>query len=208
MARIRHVAALGSALALAGCAVAPPAGPRIVSLPGPNKTFAQFQQDDAQCRQYGQQVSGGLPAAQAASANATNAPIAGTAIGAAVGAVIGAAAGNPALGAAIGGGAGLLFGSASGAGQAEYSELSLQERYDIGYAQCMAANGNSVPPPGSPAYGYGYGYPYYGPWWWGYGPWWWGGGFVFVGHFHHHFGGHFAGHFASHGHFGGGGHHH
>ena len=207
MARIRHVAALVSALALASCAVAPPTGPRIVSLPGPNKTFAQFQQDDLQCRQYGQQVSGGLPAAQTASANATNAPIAGTAIGAAVGAAIGAAAGNPALGAAVGGGTGLLFGSASGAGQAEYSELSLQERYDIGYAQCMAANGNSVPPPGSPAYG-AY-YAYYGPGWWNYGPWWWGGGFVFVDHFHHHrFGGHF-GHFHGHGHFaGGGGHHH
>jgi hypothetical protein len=179
-------ALLATAAALAACTVAPPAGPSIAALPPANKPFEVFQQEDLQCREYGAQASGGVPAAQAASANATNAPFAGTFIGAAVGAAIGAAAGNPALGAAIGGGAGLLFGSASGAGQAGYSGLALQQLYDVAYAQCMAAHGNAVPPPGSPAYAafgspYFYPYypffPYYGPW----GPWGWGGGGVFIG---------------------------
>jgi hypothetical protein len=213
MVRIRHVAALLSALGLAACAVAPPAGPRVAALPPPNKPLEVFQQEDLRCRQYGAAATGGAAEAQAAAANATNAPVAGTAIGAAVGAVIGAAAGNPALGAAIGGGTGLLFGSASGANQAAFSELSMQQRYDIAYAQCMAASGNAVPPPDSPVYGYGLGYgypyPYYGPWW-DYGPWWWGGGFVVVGHGHHHghWGGHWGGHAGGQGHVAGGGHHH
>jgi hypothetical protein len=198
MARLGTILTVLGTAALAACAVTPPTGPRIAALPPANKPLQVFQQEDLQCRSYAGQASGGTAAASAASANATNAPIAGTAIGAAIGAVIGAAAGNPALGAAVGGGSGLLFGSAAGADQASYSEFSLQQRYDIAYAQCMASYGDSVPPPGSFAYAeYSYGpyyYPYYGPWWWG------GGAFFIGGHFHHHD--------RDHGHFHGGGHHH
>jgi hypothetical protein len=69
----------------------------------------------------------------------------------------------------VGAGTGLLAGSAVGAGNASISAEGLQQRYDIAYAQCMAASGDHVqalPVAWSYApYEYGYGYPgYYSPW--------------------------------------------
>ena len=67
----------------------------------------------------------------------------GTALGAAAGAAIGGG-----TGAAIGAGSGLavggLMGSSSGMSSAEIN----QQRYDMGYVQCMYAKGNRVPIPG------------------------------------------------------------
>jgi hypothetical protein len=70
----------------------------------------------------------------------------------------------------VGAGVGLLAGSAIGANQAQAAGFSLQERYDVAYAQCMTSRGNSVqaPPPRVVAYPYPYGYygypaPYWGP---------------------------------------------
>src|SRR5262245_52785343 len=62
--------------------------------------------------------------------------------------------GEPATGAAVGAGAGLLEGTAVGAGNAYGAGVSAQNKYDIGYVQCMYAKGNQVPvPQGSkPAY--------------------------------------------------------
>ena len=65
-----------------------------------------------------------------------------------------------------GAGSGLLFGSAAGAGNAYASAAGVQARYDIGYAQCMVAHGNTVQPipttyAGYPSYPYGYPYPAY-----------------------------------------------
>jgi hypothetical protein len=65
------------------------------------------------------------------------------------------------------------------------SSAVLQQRYDIAYAQCMAADGNPVLPPPYGSYGYVAAYPpYYGPW---LGPsltlGWFGG---VEPHFHHH----------------------
>jgi Glycine-zipper domain len=180
MLRVASCITLAGTLALGACAVAPPTGPSVMAMPAQGKSFEQFQQDDAICRQFASASIGGAAPAQAATDSAVNSAAVGTLLGAAAGAAIGAAAGNPALGAAAGAGGGLLIGGASGANAAAYSGESLQRRYDMGYLQCMAAKGESVPTaaasgqayPGAypyPAYAYpaypGYYYPryYYGP---------------------------------------------
>ena len=179
MLRPSAAIALVSALAVGACAVPPPTGPSVMALPAKGKSFEEFQQDDVVCKQYAsQQIGYGSPA-EAANTSAINSAIVGTAIGAAAGAALGAAAGNPALGAAAGAGGGLLFGSAAGAGAAQASGAALQQRYDMGYVQCMSAKGESVPVsqvtarsypyyprpyyyPGYPSYYYpGYYYPPY-----------------------------------------------
>jgi hypothetical protein len=175
--------------ALAACAVAPPSGPDIVAMPGQGKDLASFQQDDAACRGYAQQSTGGTQAAQAATNNAVGSAVVGTAVGAAAGAALGSVGGAVGAGAAIGGATGLLAGSAIGANSAQASADDLQFHYDTAYAQCMASRGNQVasPPPayaGPTPYAYPYPYPYpypayYGPpvvvrygWGWGWGPRW------------------------------------
>jgi hypothetical protein len=177
MSRLSVSAALLGSLALGACVAAPPVGPSVPVMPGPGKTLAQFQQDDLTCRGYAEQQIGGAQPAQAANDSAVSSAVVGTGIGAAAGALLGAAAGNPGVGAAAGAGAGLLLGSAAGAQNAQYAGANLQQRYDLGYMQCMAANGENVPPPQqaarpvyyAPAYAYPapvYYYPapaYYGP---------------------------------------------
>jgi hypothetical protein len=170
-------AAVAGALALSGCAVAPPSGPDIVAMPGKDKSFEAFQADDVACRQYASaQIGNGSPAA-AANQSFVNSAALGTVLGAAAGAAIGAATGNPAVGAAIGAGSGLFLGGATGVNAAGASGNALQWRYDTGYAQCMAAKGESVTAPAAaypayPSYPYAPGYypypyypyyPYYGP---------------------------------------------
>jgi hypothetical protein len=188
--------ALAAPLVLSACAVAPPTSPNVLVLPNAGKDLARFQQEDATCRGYAQQQIGYGSPQQAANQSAVGSAALGTGLGAAAGALLGAAAGNAGAGAAIGAGGGLLAGSAVGASNAGTSAGNLQQRYDIAYLQCMAANGNTVPTTaeGEPYlfepyaysgaypgyYGY-YGYPYYGPFF---------GGAAVVGvfghrHFHH-----------------------
>lgn len=196
MLRLPPIAALAAALALGACAVAPPTGPSVMALPAKDKNFAEFQQDDATCRQYAASQIGNSSPAQAANESLATSAAAGTVLGAATGAAIGAATGNPAAGAAIGAASGLLLGTATGASAAGYSSASLQRSYDIGYIQCMSAKGESVPAlagaPGS--YGYypygpyaysAYPYPYY-PYPYYYPPVFAGGRFAFFGG-HRHF---------------------
>jgi hypothetical protein len=113
-------------------------------LPGDFKSFEQFQSDDGVCRNWSAQQIGITPD-QAATHSVVTGTLVGTLTGAAAGAAIGAAAGNPALGAAVGAGAGALFGSSIGFGQAWGSGLSVQNRYDISYMQCMYTKGNQIP---------------------------------------------------------------
>ena len=170
MLRVKEIAALAGALALGACAVAPPPGPSVMALPGKDKSFADFQQDDMSCRQYASVQTGGTTPAQAANDSAIGSAAAGTLLGAAAGAAIGAAVGNPAAGAAIGAGSGLFVGGASGASAAGYSAATIQQAYDMSYVQCMVAKGESVPaganapPPVAAAYPYpyppAYAYPY------------------------------------------------
>jgi len=64
MSRATLSIGLVSVLALAGCAVAPPSGPSVMALPQQGKSFEAFQQDDATCRGWATQQTGGASAAQ------------------------------------------------------------------------------------------------------------------------------------------------
>jgi len=156
--------ALLPVLALGACAVAPPTGPTVVSLPGPGKSFPQFQRDDDTCRNYAatRNPYTGADAANASN-NANATAVAGTLIGAAAGAVLGSLSGNVGAGAAVGAGAGLLGGASVAGGQAQGAADSLQGRYDVSYAQCMVGNGETIqgPPPAPVVYAAPP--PYYGP---------------------------------------------
>jgi hypothetical protein len=136
-----------------------------MALPGKDKNFQAFQEDDYACRGFASAQLGGKSPSDAASESAVGSAAIGTVLGAAAGAALGAAAGNPGLGAAAGAGAGLLGGSAVGASNARASGASAQRVYDMAYMQCMYGRGNSVPtttpatasyPPPQP---YGYAYP-------------------------------------------------
>jgi hypothetical protein len=147
--------ALLPALALATCTVAPPTGPTVVALPGPGKSFQQFQYDDQNCRNYAQSRNASAGAeAQGASNNSNATAIAGTLIGAAAGAALGSLGGNVGAGAGIGAGVGLLGGASVAGGQAQGAADSLQGRYDVSYAQCMVGNGEVLQAPAGPPPGY------------------------------------------------------
>lgn len=130
-------------LVLGGCATVPK-GPSVMALPGPGKSFDQFQADDAICRQWAAQKIGLSPQETVTQNTATGAAV-GTVIGAGLGAAIGAASGHAGAGAAIGAGSGLLVGTASGANAGQYYGREAQRRYDIAYTQCMYAKGNEIP---------------------------------------------------------------
>jgi hypothetical protein len=130
-------------LALSGCATVP-AGPSVMVLPAPGKTFDQFQAEDAVCRRWALQQIGQTPQENINQSTATGAVV-GTAVGAGLGAAIGAASGNAGVGAAIGAGSGLLLGTATGASAGQAYGWEAQRRYDIAYMQCMYAKGNQIP---------------------------------------------------------------
>jgi outer membrane lipoprotein SlyB len=135
--------ALVAALALSACATQPPSGPSIMVLPGSNKNFDQFRFDESECRQYASNQVG-TTAEDASVDSGVRSAALGTVVGAAAGALIGGRSG-----AAVGAGAGLLVGSTSGAGAAGASARTVQQRYDIAYAQCMYAKGHQVPAAGA-----------------------------------------------------------
>ena len=129
-----------AALTLLGACVSVPTGPSMTVLPGGGKSFDQFRADEYECRQYAQSQVGGATAEQAAVDSGVKSAAIGTAIGAVAGAVIGGH-----RGAAAGAGTGLIVGSVAGTGAAQGSAYTLQQRYDIGYQQCMYAKGHQVP---------------------------------------------------------------
>jgi len=109
-------------------------------LPGSAKSFDQFRFDDNECRQYATAQIGGTTTAQAANDAAVKNAVVGTAIGAAAGGLIG---GN--AGAGVGAGVGLAGGALAGTGASQAAGYTLQQRYDIGYQQCMYAKGHQIP---------------------------------------------------------------
>lgn len=126
-------------LLLSACATIP-SGPSIMALPGSGKSFDQFRDDDIYCKQYAHdQVQGTTPNRASILSGAGTAAL-GTAVGAAAGAAFGGASG-----AAIGAGSGLLGGTLMGSGTARASGDIGQQRYDIGYTQCMYGKGHRVP---------------------------------------------------------------
>lgn len=134
-----------SALVVLGGCVTVPTGPGVRVMPGTQKSWEQFQADDAGCRQYAYNSIGGPNAGQPGQDSAAANAAVASAIGAAAGAAIGAVTGQAGAGAAIGAGSGLLFGSAAGANTAGYSSYQLQRNYDTSYLQCMYSRGNQVP---------------------------------------------------------------
>jgi uncharacterized protein YcfJ len=150
--------ALTTVLLVEGCATAP-LGPTVYVTKGPNKTFDQFQEDAATCKQYASQEVQG----QADQAN--NQAVGSAVIGALAGAALGAAIGGGGRGAAIGAASGGALGTAVGANQSQWASMGIQQRYNSVYLQCMSAKGNQVPvytaPP--PAYYYPYPAPGYYP---------------------------------------------
>jgi hypothetical protein len=177
-----------------------------MAMPGQGKSFEAFQQDDGTCRGWATQQTGGVQPGQAASDSAVGSAVLATALGAAAGAAIGSVGGAVGAGAAIGAATGLLAGSAIGANTAQASAGNVQYSYNVAYAQCMSAKGNSVQGP-QPAYAGGYlgaypaygypAYPYGYPYGYGYGPayvgpsvviggdWGWGGGWGWRGRSRH-----------------------
>jgi outer membrane lipoprotein SlyB len=136
------VATTAMAALLSGC-VTPPMGPTIPVMPGPNKSLEAFQADETTCEQYAsQRVAGG---AESANNTAIGEAILGTALGAGLGAAVGGG-----RGAAIGAASGAVVGTAVGANTSGWAQMSLQQRYDVTYAQCMSTKGDRVPGPRHP----------------------------------------------------------
>jgi hypothetical protein len=128
------------ALLLLGACVTTPTGPSVLALPGTGKSFDQFRVDDGMCRQYAYQQVGGTTPNVAASDSGIRSAAVGTLLGAAAGAAI-----NGGRGAGVGAGAGLALGGLTGAGTAQTSGYTSQQRYDMAYVQCMYAQGDRVP---------------------------------------------------------------
>lgn len=125
---------------VAGCATPPPSGPSVMVLPGSAKSFDQFRYDDYECRQFASSQVGGATPQQASADSGVKSAVVGTAVGAAAGGLMG---GN--AGAGVGAGVGLAAGALAGTGAASSSSYTLQQRYDVGYQQCMYAKGHQIP---------------------------------------------------------------
>ncbi len=133
------LAIIAAALGVGACATFP-TGPSVMALPGNQMSFDQFRADDYACRGYAAQSIGGQDAQTAAIDSGVKSAVVGSVVGALAGAAI-----DGSQGAGVGAGAGLLLGSATGAGASDRSGHTLQQRYDIGYIQCMYAKGHRVP---------------------------------------------------------------
>jgi hypothetical protein len=146
--RVPILAVVGTAsMLLASCAQMP-TGPSIAVMPGPNKPFDVFMQDDQLCRGWAAH-SIGIPGHDAAAERM----LASTVTGAAIGAVAGAVAGGD-RGAGTGAAIGTLIGATAGANQSAATAFDAQRRYDIAYQQCMYSKGNQVPTHAYGAYYY------------------------------------------------------
>ncbi len=134
--------AIVAGVLLGGCYTLPLA-PSVRVLPAPGKPFEVFQADDAACRQWAAQQTGGTPSEAANESLGRGAAI-GTLAGAGLGAIIGSVSGSAGVGAAIGAGTGLLGGMAVASQPAYATGYEIQRRYDMAYEQCMYAKGNQI----------------------------------------------------------------
>jgi hypothetical protein len=125
-----------------GCATTP-LGPRVQAMPPPHKPYDVFQQDDAFCR--GNAANAVQGQVEAANNSQVGGALFTTILGAALGAAVGGGRGA-AIGAAAGAGAGSIY----GANSAQWQQMSIQQRYDVVYAQCMYSRGNAIPGYGRP----------------------------------------------------------
>ena len=139
MPRILKLSALLALASLAACA-SMPTGPSMMALPGSGRSFDQFRYDDYACRQFAYEQVGGTTPNQASISSGIGSAAVGAGLGAAAGAALGGG-----RGAVIGAGTGLLAGGLAGTNTARASGDISQQRYDIGYTQCMYAKGHRVP---------------------------------------------------------------
>ena len=143
MSKTRTILLITAAAGLVSACVTTPMGPTIPVMPGPNKSMGAFQQDETTCEGYAsQRVAGG---AEEANNTALAEGVLGTALGAGLGAAVGGG-----RGAAIGAASGAVVGTGVGASTSAGAQMSLQQRYDIAYAQCMSTKGDRVPGPRRP----------------------------------------------------------
>ena len=148
LGRIAVLALAAFGLALAGCAVPPPAGPTVTALPVQGETFAAFQQQDASCRNYAAGQTEGETYNRAGVRSAVGGTVLGAGVGAATGAVAGSFTGNAgggaAVGAATGAAGGLILGLVHAVGSRRKQMDAKQNSYNIAYSQCMVAAGDRV----------------------------------------------------------------
>lgn len=137
---MRKLTLYGILSALCACTAMPPNEPSVLVLPGSGKSFEQFRADNDVCKQFAyEQVNRRGPDDAGIDSGVRSAAV-GTLLGAAVGAAV-----NGGRGASTGAGAGLAMGGLAGAGAADTSASRLQQRYDIGFQQCMYAKGHRIP---------------------------------------------------------------
>lgn len=117
-----------------------PNEPSVLVLPGRGKSFEQFRTDNEVCKQFAQEQVGEQTPERMGTDSGVRSAAVGTILGAAVGAAI-----DGGRGASTGAGAGLALGGLAGTGAADRSASRLQQRYDIGYQQCMYAKGHHIP---------------------------------------------------------------
>jgi hypothetical protein len=123
---------------LAGCAPMP-VGPTVAVMPGANKPFEVFVQDDQLCRGWAAN-SIGQPGNDLAAQQFAGSTVTGAVIGALAGAAVGGH-GSAGTGAAVG----TLVGASAGANQSAATGWRAQRSYNIAYQQCMYSRGNVLP---------------------------------------------------------------
>jgi uncharacterized protein YcfJ len=136
--KIKTAAAGLAAAALLNACASPPMGPTVAVMPAAGKPFELFQTDDAACRQWADQATRGQ--AEATNNRAVGTAVIGTVLGAGLGAAIGGG-----RGAGIGAASGAVLGTGFGANKSQWSQLGIQQQYNVAYEQCMYARGNQVP---------------------------------------------------------------
>jgi uncharacterized protein YcfJ len=129
--------ALASVVALNACAQTP-MGSTVPVMPGPNKSLASFQNDQAMCQQFAQQAV--ADQAQGANLRGLGTAALTTALGAGLGGAIGGG-----RGAGIGAASGALAGAGLGAARSSNAQASIQAQFDNAFAACMFSLGNTVP---------------------------------------------------------------
>src|SRR5215469_14758326 len=129
--------AMVAAMVLTGCAPTVMA-PTVPVMPPAGKPFDQFAADQQICTNFANaQVA---PLTQQANNQALGGALLTTALGAGLGAAVGGG-----RGAAIGAASGALVGGAVGAQSSSLAGMSIQQQFDVYYAQCMSSRGNQVP---------------------------------------------------------------
>lgn len=134
--RPKLAATLAVCLTLTACAGR--MAPTVAIMPAPSKPFEVFQQDQALCQTYANNLL--APLVQQANAQAVGVALISTALGAALGAAVGGG-----QGAGIGAASGAIFGTSSGVLSSQFAGMTLQQQFDIAFAQCMYSKGDQVP---------------------------------------------------------------